>query len=285
MSFPDPSEVAQAMENGVESPQQGSDVAPDAAPDAAPSIAELDKLEKFKFDGREYTPQELKRAILRQSDYTKKTQEFSQERKTHQEERKFYDNLRIDLKAVKTNPSLAAEFRKIYPQKFHDYLEDFMGGDSNTQPQTPKAESQYAQIDPELLSRFERVENNIHEKEVAAIEMSLEAQDKEFLKKYPEADIDAVYAKVEAVIKRNESLPKDEQVKVDAQIWERVYKADHEKHSARYEARYKENINKQKQAGLNGRDSGSGGAVAGGAPKTYKNLREARDALLSEFEN
>jgi hypothetical protein len=110
MALPEASEVVEQIEGGNDSPSaQQSEAAPESTPQ---TVAELDKLEKFKFEGQEYTPQELKNAILRQSDYTRKTQEFSQERR-------FYDNLQADLRSVRSNPALAAEFRRTYPEKFH----------------------------------------------------------------------------------------------------------------------------------------------------------------------
>lgn len=281
MSFHDSSEVAQAIENAPETDSTEGAPQGDLAPNAPAPLTELEKLEKFKFEGQEYSPQELKKAMLRQQDYTRKTQEFSQERR-------FYDNLRADLRTIRANPALASEFRRIYPQKFHDYLEDVLGNagtPSQPQPKTEGSQPQYAQLDPQLVSRFEKLENTYFEKEVAFIETSLKTQETEFMTKYPMADIENVYSKAQALLTRNGELPADEKVQLTQEIWDRIYKADHEKNKSRADAYYKENINKQKQAGLKGRDAGAGGGVPGGAPKTYKSIREASKAFLSDLDS
>ena len=46
-----------------------------------PQFVEIDGLDKVVFRGKEYTPEEFDRAMLRQSDYTRKTQELAKERK------------------------------------------------------------------------------------------------------------------------------------------------------------------------------------------------------------
>lgn len=284
MAFPDSSEVAQAIENAPDAAPEsasGGDLAPENAAPTEQQLTELERLEKFKFDGQEYTPQELKKAILRQADYTRKTQEFSQERR-------YYDNLKADLRSVRANPALASEFRRVYPQKFHDYLEDIVastGTPSAPKPETMGNQTPYAQLDPQLISRFEKLENTYFEKEVQAIETSLEAQEKEFSTKYPMADLENVYSKAQALLDRNGSLPQDEQIKLTKDLWDRIYKADHEKNKLRYESYYKENINKQKQAGLKGRDAGAGGGMPSGAPKTFKTIKEATNAALADLDS
>lgn len=274
MALPEASEVVSSIESGNESPQ-GSDLAP------SPST-ELDKLEKFTFEGKEYTPKQVKEWRdngLRQADYTRKTQEFSQERR-------FYENLSADLKHVRGNPALVAEFRRIYPEKFWGYLEYVTGqaGTPSTQPDPGSSKSQFASIDPEMVARFERLEQSVTQRDVEAISANLEAQEKTLGSKYPMADIEAVYAKAQAFLDSQAKLPKDEQSKLTPELWDKIYKADHDKHEARYVARYKENVNKQKQAGLKARDSGAGGGMPGAAPKTHKSIREARDALLADLE-
>ncbi len=281
MAFPDSAEVAEQIEGGATGPSEGgSDLAPEADA-SAPTVAELDKLEKFKFEGQEYTPQELKKAILRQSDYTRKTQEFSQERR-------FYDNLNADLSAVRKNPALIAEFKRTYPEKFHSYLEYLSSGSANTQEQKPQntgSSEQSQSLDPRMqegLTRLERLENERLEEKTVANESMLENQEKTMVTKYPQADHERVYARAQALLDRNRSLPNDEKVKLTPEVFERLYKADHDRTKAGYDAYYKKQINEQKQAGLRARDSGPGGAVAGGAPRKFKNIREARDAMLED---
>ena len=100
-----------------------------------PTIYDLEKLSKFKYQGQELTPKDLEAMILRQKDYTQKTQALSKERESFQSEQKFYENLYYDLNNVKNNPQLANEFIKIYPEKFHEYLKQVLGQTDQTQKQ------------------------------------------------------------------------------------------------------------------------------------------------------
>jgi len=125
-----------SIEAARESMEAGLSDNAQSAPESAPSsdtssqvearnqdlqkIIELDGLEKFKYEGRD-TPKEIEaweKGHMMQSDYARKTQAIS-------EERKYYDNLHVDLAAVRNNPSLKSEFLKIYPEKFHSHL-DFL---------------------------------------------------------------------------------------------------------------------------------------------------------------
>lgn len=287
MALPDSSVVAEEVSSGATEPSShgSGDLAPGQADgDPVPvTVTELDKLDKFKFEGKDYTPKELKNAMLRQQDYTRKTQEHSQERR-------YFDNLSIDLRKVRDNPALALEFRRIYPEKFHQYLEYISPSSVNTQGQADNRGGSQAQsaIDPKFadaLSRFERFESERIEEKTAANEVMLESQEKNMAIKYPHADHETVYARAQALLDRNNSLPKDEQIKLSPEIFDRLYRADHDKNQKRYETFYQGTIKTQKQNGLKARDSGVGGGLPGGKPKEYKTIREARDAMLSDLDS
>ena len=93
-------------------------------------------------------------------DYTRKTQEIAQERR-------YFANLDADLEKVRNNPSLAEEFKRIYPEQYHNFLR-YTQSNSATRPQSA-ASGQATNVDPELMSRFERLERAHQEREVAAI--------------------------------------------------------------------------------------------------------------------
>jgi hypothetical protein len=110
-------------------------------------MLELEKVEKFKFDGKEYTLKELRTLLAKekeqQRDYTAKMQKLAEERKSWETQRKetqrFDDNLYADLQAVKDNPQLAQEFLKVYPQSYHRHLRAVLESTSTSQPQgTPQ---------------------------------------------------------------------------------------------------------------------------------------------------
>src|SRR3954464_16064772 len=111
--FPDQTEVTKDLENTSSAPGEAEAGAGEQP--KTPEMVDLESLEKFRYAGREMTPKELQQAVMLQSDYTRKTQQLA-------EERKYYDNLSADLSAVAQNPQLAAKFKEVYPEKFHDYL-------------------------------------------------------------------------------------------------------------------------------------------------------------------
>lgn len=231
-----------------------------------PSIYDLDSAEKFKWQGREWTTKELQSAYMAHSDYTRKTQALA-------EERRFYDNLSVDLDAVKHNPNLISEFKRVYPEKFHSYL-------SHVQPKQP--ENQYNQqnqqqsIDPQFQQRFERLEKQLHEKEVSAIEAELDAKFKQFSEKYPMADEEAVVARAQAILSRGDKLTD--------QTWDNLWKSVHDRYQKLADDYYGKKIKEQKSASAKAKDVGSGGGTVGHAPYKPKTVKEATDALLSSGE-
>lgn len=238
-----------------------SEAAPDS-PSNTPDLLELDKHERFKLDGKEWTRKDLTASIMRQSDYTRKTQEIA-------EERKYYDNLNHDLAAIRENPALEAKFREIYPEKFHQFL-DYVRAAQPAGKQEPKPE---AQLDPKIASRIDQLEKLVTEDKVTALEAKLEVQDQKFSSKYPMADIEAVYARAQAEHSKGNKLSEAK--------WEELWKADHERHQKRYEAHYKKQVETQKAAIRKSKDMGPGGGTPGQAPKKTMLKNVAEEYLAS----
>lgn len=243
-----------------------------------PDVLELDKLERFKYDGREWTPAELKSSIMRQDDYTRKTQEFAADRK-------YYDNLAADLKFVRENPAHAEDFRKLYPEKFHSYLE-FAGSNqaaAQAQPtQQVQAQPSQAQLPQEFLSEFNELRSawkqQETEKELARIENVMGA----LAKKYEYADEQSVLATAQAAhAQAVQQFGKG--TKLTDQQWEQIYQRDHERQLARYEGFYKTKISQQTEANKKARDAGAGGGTPGQAP-VKRSFREAAEAALAHAE-
>jgi hypothetical protein len=231
---------------------------------------ELEKVERFKYEGREWTPQELKSAMMMQADYTRKTQEIAQERK-------YYENLSSDLRAVRENPALAEEFKKVYPEKFHNYLEYI----SQNTPQAPQAQQNQVQqqvakpsIDPEFKARFEQLESAWKEQEVQKAQAQLDAIYDKFSKKYEMADERVVTATAQHLLSQG--------TKLDEATWEKLFKAEHERIQERYQAHYKNQIKQQQDASKRARDAGPGGGTPGQAP-VKRSFDEATAAALSDL--
>lgn len=232
------------------------------------SLTDLSKLEKFVFEGKETTYKDLKNAHLRHSDYTKKTQEIA-------EERKYYDNLRADLNMLREQPHLINEFKKVYPEKFHAYLELVEKRAEEAQAAV-SAESK-PQADPELMREFNDLKRTVMEDKVAAISAKLDTVFASLSKKYPYADEEVVLAKAQSFRNHNKGELNDAK-------WDELFKADHDRHNSRYEERQKTKINEQQTANKKGKDIQGGGAIPGEAPKRVA-LKDVEKLIMSDLAN
>jgi hypothetical protein len=234
---------------------------------------ELEKVERFKYEGREWTPQELKSAMMMQADYTRKTQEIAQERK-------YYENLSSDLRSVRENPALAEEFKKVYPEKFHNYLE-YISQNTQSASQAQQYQQQSIQqqvvkpsIDPEFKARFEQLESAWKEQEVQKAQAQLDSIYDKFSKKYEMADERVVTATAQHLLSQG--------TKLDESTWEKLFKQEHDRTQERYQAHYKNQIKQQQDAGKRARDAGPGGGTPGQAP-VKRTFDEATAAALSDL--
>lgn len=244
-----------------------------------PTIYELEKLSKFKYQGQELTPKDLEAMILRQKDYTQKTQSLSKDRENFTQEQKFYENLYHDLNNVKNNPSLANEFIKIYPEKFHSYLKQVLGANENqTQnPNQPQNQAQKPQYDVDLMSRMQKLENFYHEQEVAKNTQEINATISEMSKKYPDALAEMAIGRVYESLNRGETVTKE--------TWETAFKTVDQQMKDIVKAKYGDLVKKQTEANNKSRDVDSGGGTVGRAPQKFKNLSEVTNFAVRDFTN
>lgn len=232
-----------------------------------PSVTELDKMEKFLFEGKEWTPKDLKGAILRQSDYTQKTQALS-------EERKYYDNLPYDLMQVASNPSLVEKFKQIYPEKFHSYL-DAVQSMNQSQPTGQGTQpEQKSGVDQELVSRLQTLESRLHEQDVQTAEQKISQVFDKLKGKYEYADEEQVIARAQHYLSKGEK-PTDE-------FFEKMFKAVNDYNQQRYESWQKQKVAAQKEAHSKGKEMGGGGGVPGQAPKRMT-FKEAEAAMIADL--
>ena len=243
---------------------------PDSAPEtkAASDILELDKIEKFKFEGQEWSPKDLKNAYLRQQDYTQKTQALA-------EERKYYDNLQTDLATLRSNPALVDQFKSIYPEKFHGYVDMILAKDEQAKEQgQPQTQQNQPSVPPELMDRINRIEQSFFSKEVEAIEATLSSYDSKFSAKYPMANVNDVYAKAQMLNGKGEKLTEE--------TWDKLWKSSNDSDKARFDQFYKSQIKEQKQAAAKAKDVQTGGGIPGQAPQNLK-LKDVRNAMLKNM--
>ncbi len=247
-------------------------ISKDPTSSVSQAIAELDKMDKFKLDGQEWTLKDLKAAIMRQKDYTAKTQSVAEERKSLEGERKFYENLAFDLRSLEKNPGLVHEFLKVYPQKFHQYAEQVLKNtpEQPVSQQTPPVQQQ-PQQDVQLLSRLSTLEKFYHDQEVAKNEASIKNTMDELTKKYPETD--KRLAK-ETILARAHELYIGNKTPLTNEMWETIFKDVAEEVKELSKAEYGQLVKKQTEANSKAKDVGTGGGAAGRAPLKFKNFDE-----------
>lgn len=273
---------------GVELPENVGEHTPSAEPTEAPSgepsspkatepeatqkvsdLVDLDKLERFRFGGREWSRKDFTGGYLRHEDYTKKTTELA-------EARKYVENFAADINTVLRNPTKFEEFKKVYPAEYVRYAEEilkFGKADSVPQGQTPDKAR-----DPEI----EAMKNDLQawkkekeEAELQSINSWLDTQFKTLSEKYPHAISEVITARAEAAARQG--------IEINQEVLDKLFKANDAEMKAIEEKRFKEKVNQQLKAGQKAKDMGSGGGIPGQAPKGPKTLREARDQMLQDL--
>lgn len=254
---------------------------------ALDSIADLSKFEKVKLpDGSEMTKDELTRAIMRQQDYTKKTQEAAkiraeaEELKTRYEQQseqfKYESNYQADLRKVLANPHLLNDFYKTYPREYWSKLDQDLqrNGQENHQridPAYAKSLQKQHEFEAELSSLKEERQRD----DLMFVDTRLKSLETTLSTKYPKADMASVYAQLDLEA-QNQGVDL-RAIKANPQLldttMEKLAKASHEKFLKSYEDYAKEKSKQQIQANNKGSDIGRGGGTPG-APKVATKLKD-----------
>lgn len=238
-------------------------------------IVDLGKLQKFKWNGKTLTAGELQKMAMMQADYTKKTQEISQEKK-------YYSNLYYDLNNVKTNPQLASEFKRIYPKQFHSYLDSVLadasqaGAPQQTQAKESSPEKQAA-VDPKLDEMY----NFYKEQRQAASQEKVDALFDRLTNKYTNADEAKIISRVQTLIELSKREPDKYQRPDDATI-EKLFKQEHEAFDTKVKEHMNRMLDAQRKANASGRGPAAGGAIPGSAPKLPRTIKEATAMALND---
>lgn len=238
--------------------------------DGKPSITDLDKLDRFRFEGREWSRKELRDAYLRREDYSRKTAELA-------ETRKYADNFAADLRTVIKDRARFAEFQRLYPREFVERAQEVManlreaGGTEQTKPNDPNGERIQA-----LEGKIQTYEQRQEAQEIEKLQLWIDNQFATFSKKYPDARQKEVMGDAEILARQG--------TKITPQVLEKLFKASHGEINGAWEARYKEKTSKQINAGKEGRDVGPGGGTPGEAPKTPKTFKEARELMIQDLQ-
>lgn len=276
-----PQPTSEAPSSAPENTSQSNQSATTGSPQpTAQQLQDLSKLEKFLIEGKEYNYKDLKSERMRFSDYTKKTQEISQERK-------YYANLNSDLRQVKSNPALAEEFKRVYPEQFHAYLDVIIEQAQKEQPTNQQSSDDYDQsgydqkkieqmVQRMVEQRTAPIQNHFKEQETKAVEAQIDAIFKTNSAKYQFADEETVLARAQAL--HNQGIP------LNDETWERIFKSVQDSNQKRYETYHTQKISEQKKANTKARDVASGGGIPGEAPQKVK-LKDVGRQMMDDIKN
>lgn len=281
---PDPS-TQDASEGDHPAPQNDQAQEAQQTPAAqaqAEAYADLSKFQKVKIDGREMSIEDLKKSLMRQDDYTRKTQEAA----------KYSKNLRTDLETVRGNPAALAEFKRIYPKEYHGVAELMLQGFTPNQAIQQQAQPGQQSLPPELAERLDKHEQFLAEwqqeklrAEEQALNANLEAIEGRMTKKYPYADSITAYTLAEQAREKFERESGDKMTPqmMTEQFLEPFFKIAHENQVKLFQ-RYQKEAAKQARANHErGSDIGRGGGTPGATPEKLK-LKDVADYIMGSQE-
>jgi hypothetical protein len=272
-----PSDESKSTESSTRSSSEQSGERPSSAGLTKQELIDIDKLDRFRQNGKEVTKKEWLSRQMMQSDYTRKSQELA-------ETRKFADNFEADIEKVMRDPSRLAEFKAVYPKTYADLAERYLGGNSRITNPTASASNpnQPQGMHPaerrliEIESKFQQWEQAQFQNEVQRIDSWLDNQYDTLAKKFPFAENEIVSARAEALSNQG--------TQITQQVLDKLFKQNHDEIKAKWEKTYKDKVNEQLKVGVKGRDIGKGGGTPAQAPRGFKTMKEAKDAWLSDIE-
>lgn len=257
---------------------EGQDSTRAESPEAPRDILDLDKLDRFRFDGKEWSAKDLRNSYLMHQDYTRKTQEVA-------ETRKYVDNFQTDLQTVINDPTRIKDFKAVYPKAYVSVAEKILERLAPQNPSVPQVNPNTQKMPDELsrklaemeskLSKLDQWEEQQRVAEVQKIESWLDNQYSTLSKKYDHADPEVVTARAQVL--------SDNGHKVDEKILEKLFEKHHSEVKTRWDKTYKEKVNKQLEAGNKSKDVGAGGGTPGGAPKQARTIKEATKIALEDL--
>jgi hypothetical protein len=243
----------------------------------AQALIDLSKAEKFMFEGKEYTLDQLKREMMLQSDYTRKTQAFAEERKQFEQQRELDSHFKADLPKLLRNPELIRELPKHYPKEYVDLAREYL----KMSGQPPKAQEGTALARDEIESLIESKFRSHEEKlENQRLVNELDNVFAELKSKYPDMKDGRMERFVLSELQAIDSTGK----KIDRAVVESTFKQLSEWIGQSRESYHKEQLKKQSEANKKAKDIGSGGGTPGQSPAKMK-LGDVKGALLNHLQN
>lgn len=237
-------------------------------------LQELIKDKKFKFEDKEYTLDDLKKHMMRDADYRRKTQEIAAFKKEHESlksDQKYWDNLQVDLNSVRQNPKLVSLFKSTYPEKFHSFIADIEGEEPSSQLNDHMIMSKVQQL---LDNRINPLKESIEAREKEATLAQWQAFDTQFKSKYTLAQPEQVEALLQQALSNGTPPTKE--------LWEQAYKLSHDKMDTLRKQWLSENIQQTKTINQKASDTKPGGSIAGQSPERVS-LKDAGKKLAAAW--
>lgn len=254
---------------------------------AEQELIDLDKVDKWRAQGKEWTREEWNKSYVPTSQYTKKSQEAAESRKSYEQTNKYVSNLAADLEAVKNDRNLVAEFLKVYPREFHSLLDRYLGATQQQQADmrqevAPRTDLKLEKRLHELEERLSSQDTSMREAKVSAIDAQLDSLTTTMRDKYPLADEEIVIARAQVLHEKGAKLV-NEDGRLNMETWDKIWKSVNDKSQELYKGHYSKQVSDQKQTSLKGKDVASGGGIPGQGPKK-RSLKEATADAIAHFE-
>lgn len=248
------------------------------------SVFDIDGADKIVFRGKEYTPEEFDKAMLMQSDYTKKTQALADEKKSVAKYKTYVDNLHIDLENVRSNPELIDQFKSIYPEEFHKFVDNLNTDlDSDLDDTNQFQENQLIKSLKNQVEALEKKLNGYDDKfqneKLDAVNAQIDSIFDRNLSKYELADEDAVLVKAQRMVLENRENPNFHMTEA---AWEKLFRDDHNLREKKYSEAYKKRINEQASLGKKSMDGGPSGTAVG-SPRKKMSFAEATEMMIQDL--
>ena len=177
------------------------------------------------------------------------------------------------------DPSLAQQFKTIYPPKFHTYVDKILRDKGQAPAQPNNAQSS---LPKEFLNEFGQIkqrlsffEKRAFEAEVQGANARLEALMPPLLTKFPLANEDQVYTRAEALLQGGQKLTD--------KTWERLVRESHEAQQKRSDQYYSAKAKTQIEKGQRAADTGPGGGTPGQSPRRPRTFDEAQQAMIASL--
>ena len=238
----------------------------------AQDLIDLDGHSSFKYQGNTYTQDQF-------AEIYQGYEKYGETSKYVNEDKEFSSNVLVDIDKVLQNPSLQGEFKRVYPERYHAFLDrELNRSQQGRDSSVVNPQSQTTQLPKEVMDRLGRVdalEQRLYQADVAAASAKIDAILPSLMSKYELADEGKVLMEAEKVLGRGQKL-------TDA-AWERLVREDHEKTQKRADKHYEAKLKSQMQKGQQGQDVGPGGATPGQSPVKPKTFAEAQAAMINHL--